>query len=276
VQVLVGRAPTDGGSPRRAQSKDAASSPAHHPHAEDRAVRPPGLLFSLSILGLVALGSATLSCASGGPQSARERHLGRIEQGPGARVTADGLNRVETPPDYGVLYVKAPRPHLYRYHGIVLAPLNITYKRGLTPWSHAVEDRLRDRFATALEQQLEDHTAWELVDSPGPGVLVLIISALEIDVSAVEERVIGARTTHAVQSGEAILMVDLRDSQSGVPLTRFIQKHALPGGMYSGTDVEYKRVRRAFDRFAHQAAVTVEQLRSAAQEIQAEETAPAP
>jgi len=233
----------------------------------------PSLFSSGTLACLVALALPMISCTSTRPQTAREKHLGRIELGPEAQVTPDGLNRVETPPDYGVLYVKAPRPHLYRYQGIVVARLNITYKRDVMPWTHAVEDRLRDRFATALEQQLEDHTGWELVDAPGPGVLVLIISALDIDVSAAEERVVGARTTHSAQAGEAILMVDLRDSLGGDPLARFIQKHTLPGGMYSGTDVEYQRVRRAFDRFAHRAALTVEQLRSAAEEVRAEEAA---
>jgi hypothetical protein len=231
---------------------------------------------SLYVACVLPLGAQLLSCASSGPESARERHLGRIEQGPGARVTSDGLNRVETPRGYGVLYVKAPRPHLYRYDAIVLAPINITYKRGFKPWNDAVEDRLRDHFARTLVRQLEEHTAWKLVEAPGPRVLVLIISALELDLSAIQERTHGSKTTHSAQTGDAILMVDLRDSVSGEPLARFIQKQALPSGMYSGTDIEYQRMRRAFDRFAERAAVTVEEMHSAAREIQAEEAVSAP
>jgi hypothetical protein len=243
---------------------------------EDEIVLTPRFFASTAIACGIALALPMLSCTSTGSQSAHEKHLGRIEQGPNARVTSDGLHRTETPRGYGVLYLKAPRPHLYRYHGIVLAPVHITYKRGFKPWNDAVEDRLRDHFRATLVRQFEDHTAWELVDAPGPGVLVLIISALELDLSAIEERTHGSKSTISAQIGDAILMVDLRDSVSGEPLVRFIKKQPLPSGTYSGTDIEYQRVRRSFDRFAERAAVTVEQLHSAMEEIQAEEAASAP
>jgi hypothetical protein len=239
-------------------------------------VRSTGLLFSASISCLAALGLPVLSCASDGPQSAHEKHLGRIEQGPGARVTSDGLHKVETPRDFGLLYLKAPRPHLYRYDGIVLAPINITYKRGFRPWTHAVEDRLRTSFSTSLVEQLEDHTTWELVDAPGPGVLVLIISALELEFNTIERPVVGSTTTQSAESGEAILVVDMRDSVSGEPLVRFIQKQALPGGVYFGRGVDNQRMRRSFDRFAHRAAVTISQIHAAMEEIRAEEAVSAP
>jgi hypothetical protein len=247
------------------------------PHAEDPAVSAPSPYRSLSALCAVASALTLLSCTSSGTQSAHEKHLGRIEQGSDAEVTRDGLHRVRTPRSYGLLYLKAPRPHLYRYQAIGLAPISITYKRGFKPWKSDTESRLRHHIATSIVGQLEEQVSWQLVDKAGPGVLVLMVYALELDLSPIEMHTHdGTTRTESAETGDVILMLELRDSMSGEPLVRFIQNQALPGGSYSGSDVEYQRVRRAFDRFADRAALTVAELHAGMEEIRTEEARSAP
>jgi hypothetical protein len=189
----------------------------------------------------------------------------------GAERTADGLVRIVAPELDGQLYAKLPRPHLQRYHRMVLIPAHISYKKGITPWASRCEETLRTHFQSVLERELGRSTSWETATQPADGVLLVAVGALELDADTSPVETTGSVTVFTNASGGLLLVMKLMDSITEEPLLRFAERRMLPGGTFSGSQIELLRVMNAFDAFADDLGDSIESYYAAVREIERRE-----
>jgi hypothetical protein len=217
-----------------------------------------------------AVGIGALAC---GALRLREPRpdLDRIVRDP-AVVTQDGLYLVlwDGP---GAVVVKAPRPELYRYQSILLDEVSIDYEARTAPRRSVEEARLRNRLRSSLAAELARGAGWTLVEAPGPAVLTVGITVLDLSLPyrALTNR---AATSYVASSGGVAIVLDLRDSLTDEPLLRYAQRRALPGGVfYDPTTVELEAAERAFDAFAADTRDSIARFHRWAEEMQREEKA---
>lgn len=229
--------------------------------------------FALGCVAPGSLGARRATIAEVDAAALPLTHLARIQQGPGAAVSSDGLHRVNTPDDNpGVLYVKAPRPRLYEFDSLVLAPVNIQYGKRTRRPRQAEELAIARHFRSSLAEELAGSSGWQVVPDPGDGVLKLEIAALGLELpdEALDES--GATTTFVGPGGEVTIVMTLRNSLTGEPLLRFVERRVLPGGHYAAANtLGVERVNRAFDRFALDTRTNLETFHAAMREIRAAE-----
>jgi hypothetical protein len=176
---------------------------------------------------------------------------------PGAERTPDGLVRVKTPRGAtAAVFVKPPRPHLQRYDKMWVAPAAITYKEGVRAWSPKDEKQLRRSFRTSLLKSINEGPAWKHAEEPGEDVLYVRVSLIEVDVDSTATPA-GSQMTIRESSGGAIIVLELYDSMTQEPLFRFIEKRKLPGGIFSGGNVDRDRMTTAFRGFARDIGETL-------------------
>jgi hypothetical protein len=218
----------------------------------------------------VAVGIGALACSALRLSESRP-DLDRIVRDP-AVVTQDGLYLVlwDGP---GAVFVKAPRPELYRYQSIRLDEISIDYAARTAPRRSVEEARLRNRLRSSLVSELARGAGWTLVEAPGPAVLTVSISVLDLSLPnrALTNR---ASTAYAASAGSVAIVVDLSDSVTGEPLLRYAQRRTLPGGVfYDPTTVELEAAERAFDAFAADTRDSIALFHRWAEEMQREEEA---
>jgi hypothetical protein len=191
-----------------------------------------------------------------------------IPDAAGAERTDDGLVRVVAPELDGHLYVKPPRLDLQRYHRMGLIPAHISYKKGIKPWDSRGEETLRTHFQSALERELGRGTSWEPTTQRADDALLVAVGALELDADTSPVEATGSKTHFTNASGGLVLVMQLMDSITEEPLLRFAERRMLPGGTFSGTQIELMRVMKAFDAFANDLGDTIESYYAAVREIE--------
>ncbi len=165
---------------------------------------------------------AVAGCASTPPPT--------LQTGPDAEVTVDGLVRV----DNAVVPVAYRKPDLdlTPYTRFMLDPVEVAYQKdprnrrrstaggeynfALSP---SQMERLKDAFQEEVVEALSKDDGYELTTEPGPDVLRITASLIDLVVRVPTER--GGRQSMAVRSyGLVSLILELRDSQSGEILAR--------------------------------------------------------
>jgi hypothetical protein len=215
-----------------------------------------------------AVGIGALACSALRIPEPRS-DLAEIVRNP-AVVTQDGLYLVlwDGP---GAVFVKAPRPELYRYQSIRLDEVSIDYEQRTAPRRSVEEERLREHLRATLAAELARGTGWNLVEAPGPAVLTVEVAVIDLSLN---ERALTNRaaTAYVASAGSVALVLDLRDSLSNEPLLRYAQRRALPGGVYyDPTTVDLERTERAFDAFAADTRDSIARFHRWAEEMQREE-----
>lgn len=161
----------------------------------------------------------------------------RIQTGPDAEVSFDGLHRV----DRTVMDMAWAKPtlDLTGYSKLMLASGGLAYREvdevgrydrdaDEFPISEESRQRLqetvREVFTDEFETRLDN---WEIVREPGRDVLILVGAIIDI-VSAVppQDWVIGRGGVYLSQVGQATLVLELRDSMSGEILARSADRRA--------------------------------------------------
>lgn len=177
--------------------------------------------------GVVA---AALMYAVGGYAAPKQP---RIETGPDAEVTHDGLHRVAKSV-LDAAWVK-PDLDLTGYTKLLIANAGIAYRK-LDPVSDfqarsesefPVQQENKARFEQILKEEfteeLEKVERYEIVTAPGPDVLLLVGGVIDV-VSSVppdlESAKYGRGGVYLDSVGSAVLVVELRDSMSGEVLAR--------------------------------------------------------
>jgi hypothetical protein len=192
-------------------------------------IRPLSLGMLSAIAALVAAGFC--AAASAKP---------RLETGPDAEVTFDGLYRV----DKSVMDAAWVRPDLdlRGYKKLMLAGAGIQYKHvdseGKQYWpgrssdtefpiSEEGKERLQKEVSEAFADELSKVERYELVSQPGPDVLMLVGGLIDV-VSQVPpvDKCAGRCDVYLSSVGEATLVVELRDSESNEVLARAADRRA--------------------------------------------------
>jgi hypothetical protein len=161
-----------------------------------------------------------------------------IQTGPDAELSFDGLHKV----DNSQADVAWARPDfdISGYTKIWLVGAGIEYRqvkdRGRSTIARSqggpyfIDDKSRAQFeelvGKVFREELEKIEKYELVDGPGPDVLMLRGGLLDVT-SYVPPDPIGGRSFIYLSSvGEATLVLELRDSETGTILARSVDRRA--------------------------------------------------
>ena len=163
----------------------------------------------------------------------------RIQTGPNAEVTHDGLVRVEkTVAD--AAWVKpgfdlTPYKKLMIVSGGVsfrkLKPVNEFQARSESDFPVKEENkaRLSEILKEAFTEELSKLQRYEIVDKPGPDVLVLVGGVIDVVSNVppdIDTAKFGRGGVYLTSVGEATLVLELRDSQSNEVLARAADRDA--------------------------------------------------
>lgn len=118
------------------------------------------------------------------------------------------------------------------YRRVLLAPLDVSFARF---WARAHPDvdareslRIRtDLAALAREEfvrQLQSKGGYPVVDAPGPDVLEVRASIINLDVRAPDVNGGPNMRSYVLTAGEGTLVAELRDSQTGTLLARVVDR----------------------------------------------------
>ncbi len=189
-----------------------------------------------------------------------------IQTGPDAELSFDGLHKV----DNSQADVAWARPDfdISGYTKIWPVGAGIEYRqvkdRGRSTMARSqggpyfIDDKSRAKFeelvSEIFREELQKLERYELVDGPGPDVLMVRGGLLDV-VSYVPPEPIGGRSYVFLSSvGEATLVLELRDSETGTILARSVDRRAAenPGGtmQYSSTVRSASEARRLIRRWA--------------------------
>jgi len=166
-----------------------------------------------------------------------------IDTGPEAEVTFDGLHEVKN--SRADRAWARPGFDLSVYTKIMLEGAGIEYRPGGEtgrtstalsgggPYEVTEEQgaRLRSVVTQAFHQELGRSEQFEIVNEPGPDVLLVRASLLDV-VSSVPPEPIGRTEIYLRNVGEATLVIELRDSVTNAILVRAMDRRAAerPGG----------------------------------------------
>jgi hypothetical protein len=161
-----------------------------------------------------------------------------IQEGPDAELSFDGLHRVDN--SQADAAWARPDFDISGYNKILMVGAGIEYRQvrqtGNTVQTRSSggpffipEDARTDFEAVVNEIFLEEMSniqRFETVDEPGPDVLMIRAGLLDV-VSYVPPEPIGGRSMLLLASiGEATLVLELRDSQTGTILARSVDRRA--------------------------------------------------
>ena len=206
-------------------------------------------------VGLVT--GAIVACANG--QTGM-----KLEEGPGAEVTVDGLHKV-IHSKYRDAWVK-PSADFASYTAVVLETVEITYQRKPKRSRYSTSDgnfaltdkqmaKMKSLFADIFSTEIEKSRYYRVTDTPGPAVLRLAPSIIDLRVNVPTDKYSGRERVYATSVGKMTLLLELHDSLSGEILARVAdRREARLGGGFelqranaiSNTDA----VRRVFRSWA--------------------------
>ena len=174
---------------------------------------------------VVAVGSIALlaTSAEGAPMKPR------LQTGPDAEITHDGLHRV----DKSVMDAAWVKPNLdlSGYTKLMLVSAGITFKedpdyrgpldRSATefPISPENRERLQNTVREEFLEEFEKLERYEIVSEPGPGVLMLVGGILDV-ISRVPPERASRGGVYLTSGGDATLVLELRDSVTNEILAR--------------------------------------------------------
>ena len=210
-----------------------------------------------SLMTALIFSAALIGCETAPPT---------IQTGPDAELSFDGLHMV----DNSQADVAWARPDfdISGYTKIWPVGAGIEYRqvkdRGRSSMARSqggpyfIDDKSRGQFEEVVgevfKEELQKIEKYELVDGPGPDVLMVRGGLLDV-VSYVPPEPIGGRSYVFLSSvGEATLVLELRDSETGTILARSVDRRAAEGAggtmQYSSTVTNASEVRRLIRRWA--------------------------
>lgn len=215
-------------------------------------IRSVFLMFSMPVFAALAVG-----CSTATPT---------IQEGPDAEVSFDGLHKVDNS-GAGMAWAR-PDFDISGYTKIWLVGAGIEYRQvkdrgrmamrsGSGPYF--IDDKSRAKFeknvTDVFAEELAKTKRFELVDGPGPDVLMVRGGLLDV-ISYVPPETVGRSEVYLRSVGEATLVLELRDSETGTILARSIERRAAEsaGGslQFSSTVSNSAEARRLIRRWAMQ------------------------
>lgn len=183
----------------------------------------------------------------------------RIETGPDAEVTHDGLVRVQKSV-VDAAWVK-PTLDLTPYKKLMVVSQGVSFRKlepvsefqarreSQFPVKEENKERLSRELRTAFEEELATLERYEIVNAPGPDVLLLVGAVIDV-VSNIPPDIDSARYGRGgvwlTSVGDATLVIELRDSESGEILARAADRRAAesPFAFEVNTVTAWSEVRR--------------------------------
>jgi hypothetical protein len=188
---------------------------------------------------LAAQVSLALAISLGAGNAASAPKQPRIETGPDAEVTHDGLVRVQKSV-VDAAWVK-PTLDLTPYKKLMVVSQGIAFRKldpvntyqarreSQFPVKEENKERLSRELKTAFETELAKLERYEIVNAPGPDVLLLTGAIIDV-VSNIPPDIDSARYgrggVYLTSIGDATLVIELRDSESGEILARAADRRA--------------------------------------------------
>jgi Protein of unknown function (DUF3313) len=188
---------------------------------------------------IAAFGVATLAAALFAGTGGAAPKQPRIETGPDAEVTFDGLVRVQKSV-VDAAWVK-PTLDLTPYKKLMVVSQGVSFrklepvsayqarKETQFPVKEENKERLSRELKTAFEAELGKQQRYQIVNQPGPDVLLLVGAVIDV-VSNIPPDIDSARFgrggVYLTSIGDATLVIELRDSESGEILARAADRRA--------------------------------------------------
>jgi len=159
-----------------------------------------------------------------------------------AAMSYDGLQRISVK-GIDLAYAR-PGASLAAYKKVIIEPIEVAFRKDWNPKKTGSELRLgaadrenirtgvagivRDEFVKALEAK----SGYEVVTEPGPDVLRVNASILNLYVNAPQSRTASRTQTYTVSAGEMTLVAELHDSETGEVLARVVDRQAARRSTY--------------------------------------------
>lgn len=210
-----------------------------------------------AIAGILILGVAALAtaCTTSPPS---------IQSGPDAETSFDGLNKVNNS-QADVAWAR-PDFDLSGYTKLLPVTTGFQYtptkNRGRTQLErnrggpYFIDESTREQFETAVSKEFQDAfdklQNWEIVSDPGPDVLLVFAELLDVSSSVPPDYIEGRNRIYVSSVGEATLVLELRDSESGTVIARSVDRRAaerLGGQMFASNRVTNASEVRRLSRF---------------------------
>lgn len=200
------------------------------------------------------------SALSAGCYAAGAGAAPRVQTGPDAEVTADGLTRVDRS-TMDMAWVKADLD-LRPYDKLMLAGAEIQYRlvddngrhyrpgrddQTEFPISDEGKAMLKEIFAEQFREELAKSERYELVTAPGPGTLLLVGTLIDVVSMTPPDDAPGRYEVYLSEVGEATLILELRDSVTNEVLARAADRRvaeSMPGAISVNTVTVWSEVRR--------------------------------
>jgi len=226
-------------------------------------------------LRIATFGVSTLAAALLAGTGGAAPKQPRIETGPDAEVTFDGLVRVQKSV-VDAAWVK-PTFDLTPYNKLMVVSQGVSFrklepvsefqarKESQFPVKEENKERLSRELRTAFETELGKLERYEIVNAPGPDVLLLVGAVIDV-VSNIPPDVDSARFgrggVYLTSIGDATLVIELRDSESGEILARAADRRAAESPFaFEVNDVTaWAEVRRLASYWASQLRRRLEEL----------------
>lgn len=137
-----------------------------------------------------------------------------------------------------------------RYTRLQAMPLEIYYYEGLDEPDPGDIETVRGIFREAFLGKIGDD--YELVDEPGPDVLHVLASLVDLEMSSVPDDLpVKGRAASLVAAGQLTFFMELADSQTGEVLARAGDKEKAPAQIAgAATERDWARTEEAADRWA--------------------------
>lgn len=157
-------------------------------------------------------------------------------------ATMDGLNQVHST-RVSAVYL-APGADFRGYTKVMLDPTEVSFKRnwqrdynltavGGARINNEEAANIASQARTGFEQIFTDayrQAGFEVVTQPGPDVLRLRTGVIDLYLAAPDDDMRSARSlTYSVEAGEATLVIEARDSQTGALLGRVFDRRTAGG-----------------------------------------------
>ena len=101
----------------------------------------------------------------------------------------------------------------------------VNSNRQAFPISEKARADIRDTFTASFVKELTKQDRFEIVEEPGPGVLLVRGALLDV-ISRVPPEPIGRSNIYLSTVGEATLVIEFRDAESEAPLLRAMERRA--------------------------------------------------
>jgi hypothetical protein len=121
------------------------------------------------------------------------------------------------------------------YRRVLLGPVDVSFNKLWERQHRAVDAKESSRLRNELQamardefaRQLQRKDGFEIVQAPGADVLEVRASIVNLDIRAPDVQDSAVRRNYVLSAGEATLLAELRDSQTGTLLARIVDRREM-------------------------------------------------